>query len=627
MILRLSILALLFLATTLHAQSHADTVSLDPYLSMHGVGAPSLSPDGKWVVFTSSVSGTSQLWKIPARATPDGDAYWPDQLTFFSDPIGGSEWSPDSKWLLFRKDVNGDERHQLYIMRADGSGLDSLTHNHKAIFGGRFSPDGKSIIYQSNERNEAFFDMYRMDLATRAITTLHQSDYRNGLLGVSPDNRWLFFARDSGNGNNFVYVLDLHEGPSAQPRLLTPHTENAGYDGFTVSPDSKTLYFFTNQEREFTSRAKIEFQDPNAKVTFRDEANHDVDQDIFSDNGKIEVVTRNVDGVSSMTVYDVKTGKPLPGPKLSGVGFANNLQISDDGSKIAFNYTSPTEVGAIYVFDRTRNKTERITKPMYAGIDPATFVTAELIHYPSFDGALIPAYFYRAAAKGRSPVIVMMHGGPEDQTRPWFSSIAQYFVQRGYSVLQPNVRGSTGMGKSYSAADNATKRMTSVRDMEYAGRWLAKQPEVDSNKRVIFGGSYGGFMSLAAVTMQPDIWSAGVDLYGIANFHSFLRNTGAWRARNRMAEYGDPLKDSAFLYQISPLNHVDNIKHPLFVYQGKNDPRVPASEAEQIVAAARAKNIPVEYILLPDEGHGISKRENRVKVYTAIVNFLDRVLK
>ena len=195
-------------------------------------------------------------------------------------------------------------------------------------------------------------------------------------------------------------------------------------------------------------------------------------------------------------------------------------------------------------------------------------------------------------------------------------------------MLIPNVRGSTGYGKSYAAADNTTNRMVSVRDMEYAGHWLAKQPSVDPKKMIIYGGSYGGFMSLAAInTMQPDLWAASVDLFGIANFHSFLKNTGAWRAANRASEYGDPVKDSAFLVEISPLTHVNDIKHPLFVYQGKNDPRVPYTEAEQIVEAVKKKGVPVEYILLPDEGHGLAKRENRIKVITAIVKFLDENVK
>jgi dipeptidyl aminopeptidase/acylaminoacyl peptidase len=306
----------------------------------------------------------------------------------------------------------------------------------------------------------------------------------------------------------------------------------------------------------------------------------------------------------------VNTGKKLKGPSLPEGGFISNLQVSRDASKIAFNYTSPLEAGAIYVYDRKNDKLHRITQPNLAGLDPLTFVRSKFITYPSFDGKQIPAHFYQARANGKAPVIVMMHGGPESQDRPWFNSLAQYFVARGYHVLVPNVRGSTGYGKAYAMADNTTNRMTSVRDMEYAGRWLDTQPMVDPAKKVIYGGSYGGFMSLAAMTMQPDMWAAGVNLFGIANFHSFLRNK----------------KDSAFLVQISPLTHVNNIKKPLFVYQGKNDPRVPYTEAEQIVQAVKQKGIPVEYILLEDEGHGLSKRENRIRVITAIVDFLDRVL-
>lgn len=603
-------------------------VSLAPYLSIRGAGAPSLSPDGKWIIFPSGVSGTAQLWKIRANATPDGNAYWPEQLTFFPDAVNGAQWSPDGNWLLFRKDVGGNERHQLYLMHPNGSGLDTLTYNANAIFSGEFTEDGKSIVYESNERNEAYFDIYLMDLSTRKSRLLHQSDHQNGLIGLSADNRWLFFARDSGNSDSYVYVKDLSKDkPTDSPRLLTPHTGYANYNGFHISKDNKTLYLFSDEGREFNNRALIHFQDLNARIQFRESVNWDLDQDIFSDNDKIEVVTRNVDGISELSIYDLASGKRLENPKLPEGGFINNMQISHDGGKIAFNYTSPTEPGSIFIYDLRSHRTEKITIPNYAGLDPKGFVHSQLIHYPSFDGASIPAYFYRAEANGKpAPVIVMMHGGPENQDRPWFNSLAQYFVKRGYSVLDPNVRGSTGYGKSYALADNTTHRMVSVRDMEYAAHWLKRQPEVDSNKLVIFGGSYGGFMSLAAMTMQPDIWSAGVDLFGIANFHSFLRNTGAWRARNRMAEYGDIEKDSAFLVEISPLTHVNNIKHPLFVFQGKNDPRVPASEAEQIVDAVKKKNIPVEYILLPDEGHGIAKRENRIKVYTAIVDFLDNVL-
>jgi dipeptidyl aminopeptidase/acylaminoacyl peptidase len=621
-----SVITILLLCAfgTAHAQSK---VNLSPYLSIRGAGAPSLSPDGKWVVFGTSVSGTSQLWKIPAKATSDGLAYWPEQLTFYSDAVGGGQWSPDGKWILFSKDAGGNERRQMYMIPSNGGEADTITNNPKAIFGGGFSHDGKSIIYQSNERNEAYFDIYKMDLATRKTTLLHQSDHQNRLAGLSPNNRWLIVVRDSGNANEFVYVKDLQKDKPTDPlRLLIPHSTPATFSGFHISKDNKRLYFFTDLDREFANRAYVDIEDQNPTVRYREDVKWDIDQAIFDDNDQIEVITRNVNGMSELSIADAKTGKLLRGPKLPEGGFISNLQVSRDASKIAFNMTSPTEAGAIFVYDRKADKLERITQPNLAGIDPSTFVASRFITYPSFDGKEIPAYLYQAKTSGRAPVIVMMHGGPEGQDRPWFNSLAQYYVARGYHVLLPNVRGSTGYGKSYMTADNTTNRMVSVRDMEYAGHWLDKQPMVDPNKKVIYGGSYGGFMSLAAMTMQPDMWAAGVNLFGIANFHSFLRNTGAWRAANRMAEYGHIERDSAFLVEISPLTHVNNIKKPLFVYQGKNDPRVPYTEAEQIVEAVKRKGIPVEYILLEDEGHGLSKRENRIRVITAIVDFLDRVL-
>lgn len=601
-------------------------VSLAPYLSVRGAGAPSLSPDGQWVVYTSSVSGTSQLWKLPAKATPDGRAYWPEQLTFYEDAVSGPEWSPDGKWILFSKDIGGNERDQMYLLPSNGGEVDTLTNNPAAIYGGSFTHDGKSIVFQSNARNEAFFDIFLMDLATREVKTLHQSDHQNHLVEISDDNRWLIIERNQGNADQFVYIKDLlNDAPTAEPKLLIPDTGPANFSGYKLSKDAKRLYFFTNYEREFTNRAYVDLADP--KVTYREDVSWDIDQALFSENDEIEVVTRNVNGISEISIYDVKTGKKLSGPKLPEGGFVSNLQISDDAQKIAFNFTSSTEVGAIYVYDLKRDKTERITQPNLAGLDPKTFVSSTLIQYPSFDGAKIPAYFYEAKVTGKAPVIVMMHGGPESQERPWFNPLVQYFVARGYHVMVPNVRGSTGYGKSYLLADNTTKRMTSVRDMEYAARWLEKHPKVDAGRRVVYGGSYGGFMSLAGMTMQPEIWAAGVNLFGIANFHSFLKNTGAWRTANRAAEYGDPVRDSAFLVEISPLTHVDKIRKPLFVYQGANDPRVPAIEAEQIVEAVRKKGVPVEYILLPDEGHGLSKRENRIRVITAIVDFLDKQLK
>ncbi len=621
-----AILFLILFALTVRSQEAK--VALAPYLNLRGAGTPSISPDGRWILFTSSASGTSQLWKIPARATPDGSAYWPEQMTFFSDPVSSAQVSPDGKQIIFRKDNNGDEKGQLYIIPFDGGEVDSVTKNPKAIYNGAFSKDGKFIYYSSNERDEAFFDLYRMDAKTRQPEILHRAKKQEHFAGVSPDNRYLFISREEGAVNDWLYIKDLRtQGPDEEPRLLTPHEGNANYFIRHISNDSKRLYLTTNEGKDIEYRAYIDFQDTKSKIVPREGSTSEIDQNIVSENEEIEIITHNIEGVSQMSILDFATGKQLPGPKLPEGGFINNIQISDDASIIAFNFTSPTEVGNIYIYSRGIGATERITKTNYAGLNPKSFISCKQIRYPSFDKKMIPALYYESKVKGKKPVICYMHGGPEGQERPWFNSQIQYFLARGYNVLVPNVRGSTGYGKEFALADNATKRMTSVNDMRYAAYWIAKQKDVDSTKRIVYGGSYGGFMSLAAMTMQPEIWSAGVDMFGIANFHSFLKNTGAWRQKNRIAEYGDPVKDSAFLVQVSPLTHVDKIRKPLFVYQGKNDPRVPHTESEQIVEAVKKKGIPVEYILLPDEGHGLSKRENRIKVITAMVDFLDRVLR
>lgn len=609
-------------------------VLLAPYMNLRGAGTPSISPDGKWILYTSSVSGTAQLWKIPAKATPDGQCYWPEQMTFFSDPVTSAQISPDGKSVIFRKDNNGDEKGQLYVMPFMGGELDSVTKNPKAIHNGGFSNDGKYIYYTSNERTEAFTDIYRMIIATRKIEVLHRSKAQDFMAGISPDHRWLFISREEGAGNDRLYVKDLKtQDPDAEPRLITPFDGTAGFQPRHISNDSKRIYIVTDMNSDMEYRAYIDFQEANPKIVSRELGMHEIDQDVFSEKEDIEIVTRNIDGVSQMIIYQFtpegEFGKErvVKGPKLPEGGFISNLQISDDANVIAFNVTSPTDPGSIYVFNRKNNTTQRITKVNFAGLDPSTFVSCKQVKFPSFDKAMVPALYYQSSVPGKKPAICYMHGGPESQERPWFNPQIQYFLARGYNVLVPNVRGSTGYGKEYTLADNATKRMTSVNDMRYAAYWLAKQPDVDSNKRIIYGGSYGGFMSLAAMTMQPEIWAAGIDLFGIANFHSFLKNTGAWRQKNRILEYGDPVKDSAFLVQVSPLTHVNAIRKPLFVYQGKNDPRVPATESEQIVEAVKKKGIPVEYILLPDEGHGLSKRENRVRVLTAMVDFLDREVK
>jgi dipeptidyl aminopeptidase/acylaminoacyl peptidase len=339
-------------------------------------------------------------------------------------------------------------------------------------------------------------------------------------------------------------------------------------------------------------------------------------------------IVTNEDGCSRWSLRNLHHSRELPAPELPP-GVCGLLAFAPDSQAIAFTLSGPQHPDDIWVYDLTRATTRRATTSSLAGIPRASFVTPELVHYPTFDHRAIPAYLYRpnTAAGDRSPVIVDVHGGPEGQQRIDFDPIYQYFLQRGYTIFTPNVRGSTGYGRAYSHLDDVEKRMDSVADLAHAVAWLRDSGVGEARRIAVLGGSYGGFMVLSALTSYPDLWAAGVDIVGIANFVTFLENTGPWRRKLREAEYGSLERDRALLEAISPIHKVEQIRAPLLVIHGANDPRVPIGEAEQIAASIKARGGSVEYVRLEDEGHGIVKLANKLVCYPAIAEFLDRHLR
>jgi len=339
------------------------------------------------------------------------------------------------------------------------------------------------------------------------------------------------------------------------------------------------------------------------------------------------VYSRNVDGYTEITVGELVEPDridPFPTPDLPE-GVAGGVSFGPDGDRFALTAAGSAHNANVYVVDATTGETERWTAASTAGIPPDTFVDPELVHYPTFDGKEIPAFFSVPATEPPEngyPVIVDIHGGPESQRRPSFASVKRYLLNNGYAVFEPNVRGSSGYGKAYAALDDVEKRMDSVADIKAGVEWLHDHPEVDSDRVVAMGGSYGGFMVLAALTEYPELWAAGVDIVGIANFVTFLENTGDWRRKLREAEYGSLAEDREFLESISPINNIAAIESPLFVLHGENDPRVPVGEAEQIVERTREQGVPVRKLIFDDEGHGFAKLENRIEAYRAVVEFL-----
>jgi dipeptidyl aminopeptidase/acylaminoacyl peptidase len=338
----------------------------------------------------------------------------------------------------------------------------------------------------------------------------------------------------------------------------------------------------------------------------------------------------NTDGYSLLEIFDVSNGwearQSLLTPTLPG-GIVAETVWSHDGARLALTFVTPDDAPDVWVWDEVAGVVWRATQSSLGGIPRQTFVNPSLIHYPTFDGREIPAFLYLPHDKQQGlGVVISVHGGPESQARPIFSPVIQYLVSCGYGVLTPNVRGSTGYGYEYQSLDDVRLRMDSVKDLQYAALWLHDSGIADPGRIAVMGASYGGFMVLAAVTNYPDLWAAGVEIVGIANFVTFLENTGSWRRKLRESEYGSLEHDREFLEQISPIRLVNRITTPMFVVHGANDPRVPVGEAEQIVSALRARGVPVEYLRFEDEGHGLVKRSNRLIAYPAIADFLNQHL-
>ncbi len=395
------------------------------------------------------------------------------------------------------------------------------------------------------------------------------------------------------------------------------------------SADGSGLYLVSNRGRQFSSLAWLDLA--TTEMSYLRDDVWDVQVLALSDDGRHMALVLNEDGYGKLELFDVSQGwderRVLPVPALPK-GVIVEVGWSPDGERLAITYMSATSTADIFIWDTRDERLWQATSSAMGGIPREAFVEPALVRYPTFDGRVIPAFLYlpKDGSAQDLPVLIIVHGGPEGQARPLFDPVAQYMVARGYAVLLPNVRGSTGYGYGYQSLDDVRLRMDSVADLQHAALWLQNSGIADPQRIAVMGGSYGGFMVLSAITTYPHLWAAAVDIVGIANFVTFLENTGPWRRKMREPEYGSLENDREFLESISPINHVESITAPLFVIHGANDPRVPVGEAEQIVAALRKRSVPVEYMRFEDEGHGLVKRANRLVAYPAVARFLDHYI-
>jgi dipeptidyl aminopeptidase/acylaminoacyl peptidase len=605
------------------------TYDFERFLNVRSAYGPGFSPDGQRLSFLTDITGVAEVWSVPLTGLSD-ERRWPQQLTFRGERVLGAFYSPNADRLLVMGDQGGNERAQLFLLSDDGSQFIPLTDQPTVIhtFGG-WSPDGQCVSYSSNQRDIRYFDVYERDLESDETRLLLQHDGTNYARRYSPDGQQLLVARHVSNTSNQLLLLDIATG---EQRALTPDPVIEGrgtlYYYAAWSADRQGLYLLSNRDRSFLSLAYLDLQ--TLELTYLHETTWDVDNLRVSRDGTLLAFTTNVDGYSELKIFDVTQGweqrTALIAPQLPA-GVISELVWSPDGSRLALSFVAPDDTLDIYVWDRESKTTLRVTQSALGGIPRSAFATPTLVHYPTFDEREIPAFLYLPHGKQKNlPVVVYVHGGPESQSRPVFNATIQYLVHRGYALLVPNVRGSTGYGYEYQSLDDVRLRMDSVADLRAAALWLRESGIGDPTRIAVMGGSYGGFMVLSAITTYPELWAAAVDIVGIANFVTFLENTGPWRRKLRESEYGSLKRDREFLEHISPIRAVNRITTPLFVVHGTNDPRVPIGEAEQIVAALEQRKVPVEHLYFEDEGHGIIKRVNRLKVYPAIARFLDEHL-
>jgi dipeptidyl aminopeptidase/acylaminoacyl peptidase len=612
-------------------EQHMATPSygIDRFLNIRAASGPSFSPDGRVLTFLSNITGVAQLWSVPV------DGGWPTQMTFTSEAVRGAAFNPRTYQVMFGMDTGGNERIQLFLLTPDGGGtnhgfgdgwtVQDLSQEPKAIHGfGGWSKDGQSFAFSANRTKPNRFDIYVQKLGQPAKLLAEGPGGYFAPIGWSPDDAKLLVYRAESNFNQDLHLVDVATGKLTH---LTPHKGDVQYESAKWSADGRTVFCAsTHGGRDLSALVRIDVA--SGKLSFIGEATHEVESVEVAAKGGWLAYLLNEDGGSDLNLVNL-TGAKGPATPALPLGKISELEFSPEGDKLAFTLSGPRHNSDIWVWDLKANKVKQVTHSSRAGIPFSGFVEPELVRYKSFDGLSIPAWFYPPKKSGDRPppVIVYPHGGPESQTRPEFSGIFQYFIQAGYGIFAPNVRGSSGYGTKFMNLDNTTKRMDSVKDMIHGVTWLRDQKKADPKRIAVYGGSYGGFMVLAGVTQYPDVFAAGIDAVGIANFVTFLENTGAYRRAHREAEYGNLREHKAFLEEISPINHVDKIKCPMLILHGANDPRVPVGEAEQIVAALKKRNVPVEYLRYEDEGHGLVKLKNRLDAYPKMVAFLDRYLK
>ncbi|TBL79586.1 S9 family peptidase [Paenibacillus thalictri] len=594
---------------------------LQAYLTVITATQPQVVPGRDLITFVSKKSGLPQLW---SWSESTGECR---QVVEMPDRVVTAKHSPCGAKTLIGMDHKGNEKQQLYVLDHDTLQVEELVvspqHFH---YPGGWSPCGKLVVYSTNRRGPGLFDLYVADIETKQERAVYEYNGKCVPLIWLPDGSGLLFVTEETNVSQHLHVLDLATGTARRIGV-----EGDGlYASVQLTKDGSG-YLLTNSAENMMALYRFSPERAGAELLLQAEG-WDIEEAKLSPDGSKLAYTVNEGGMSALYIYELASGKSMraadqPRAVIQTLGWM-------DADRLVFTLKSPVLPGDIWSYSTGGQTFQRLT---YFGVSEhiePLLCEAEVCSFASFDGVEVPYFYYRPDASRqtnrqageKAPTVVYVHGGPESQIRFEFHPVLQYLVGQGFNVIAPNVRGSSGYGKAYLSLDNARKRMDSVADLAALVQDLARFEEIDTGNIGIMGRSYGGFMVLAALTHYPDLWAAGVDIVGITHFRTFLQNTGEWRRKLRESEYGTLADDSDFFEEIAPLNHSHKIKVPLLIFHGRNDTRVPVSEAEQLYAEMKQRGQAAELFIFEDEGHYTEKMENHIELNTQIIRFFRREL-
>jgi dipeptidyl aminopeptidase/acylaminoacyl peptidase len=604
----------------------ARPIPIDDLYFTRSVSNASWSPDGKEIVFTTDISGRSNLWKVNA------DGGWPIQLAQSDERQYGETWSPDGKWIVFQQDTAGNELWDIFAIPSEGGAVINLTNTPEIREESpRWSPDGKTIALNSKPKKATVYDIALMDWGTRKVTPLTHESTANHLwqsVGWSPDGKTLYANRlEVSFTDADIYAIDIASGNATN---LTPHQGQVLNTASSLSKDGKTLLITSNEKGGYQNIALLDIVEK--KRTWVTQTKWEASSGDFSPDGKRFTYAINADGRSDLYLGDAATTKsekiPVPGGMNGFAAYPNSFLIS--GDRILLSHESSVEPGDFWVYNLASGKSKQLTYSAIASLNSAPRPPSQIVSYKSLGGKTISALMwipFNLKRDASNPALVLPHGGPTGQSGDYWSPRIAAFVSRGYICIAPNVRGSTGYGIEFQKANYKDLGGGDLQDEVFAAKFLEATGYVNPKKIGITGGSYGGFMTLMALGRSPEVWAAGVELFGIINWMTMLEHSDPMLQEYEKSLLGDPVKDRAAYDAASPITYIHNVKAPLLVLQGNNDPRVPREEAEQVVELLKKDGKTVDAHYYANEGHGFEKRENQIDSIRRTVEWFDKYLK